>query len=395
MSAIPLAKIGEITTRKKPEKGLEQAEKILTQDPNNVQGHKLLASSAMALKLPHTAVFALESIRDRNPEDVENLKQLAKAYLETGQVAESIRTCDRGLKIQPGDGELQEIVKQASVAQSMEKGRWEEESDFRSKLKDVDEATKLEQESRATTSEDNVEKLIQELYEKIQEEPDNLNHYRQIARYYHQLKDYENAISWIQEARKLEAGKADAALERLESRYYREYVNSLIKVKKEELEKDPDNADLRKEVEEMESERDKFLLEEAAELVKKYPNDYEARYSYGELLLKAGETDKAIQQLQNSVRNPKVRLSALFNLGKAYMEKTFYDLAAEQFETAKSEAPQMNDTKKAIIYELGRCYERMDEKEKAMEEYKSIYAADIGFRDVAEKIDTFYKERNK
>jgi hypothetical protein len=67
-----------------------------------------------------------------------------------------------------------------------------------------------------------------------------------------------------------------------------------------------------------------------------------------------------------------------------------FDLAVAQFQTAKSELPVMDDLKKDVIYELAVCYEGMGKKTEAITEYKIIYSEDIGFRDVADKINAFY-----
>ena len=75
-------------------------------------------------------------------------------------------------------------------------------------------------------------------------------------------------------------------------------------------------------------------------------------------------------------------------------EKTFYDLAIEQFSILKNEIQIMDDRKKDAIYELGCCFELMGEQDKAIEEFKVVYSADISFRDVADKINAFYS-RNK
>ena len=50
----------------------------------------------------------------------------------------------------------------------------------------------------------------------------------------------------------------------------------------------------------------------------------------------------------------------------------------------------MNDLKKEIMYELAQCWELKGDKTAAIEEYKKLYSADIGYRDVAQKIDDFY-----
>jgi hypothetical protein len=50
----------------------------------------------------------------------------------------------------------------------------------------------------------------------------------------------------------------------------------------------------------------------------------------------------------------------------------------------------MDDLKKEVIYELASCFEAMGKAESAIEEYKVIYSDDIGFRDVAAKINAYY-----
>ena len=52
----------------------------------------------------------------------------------------------------------------------------------------------------------------------------------------------------------------------------------------------------------------------------------------------------------------------------------------------------MDERKKEAIYELGCCYESMNKREEAMEEFKLVYSADISFRDVADKINAFYNQ---
>jgi hypothetical protein len=49
--------------------------------------------------------------------------------------------------------------------------------------------------------------------------------------------------------------------------------------------------------------------------------------------------------------------------------------------------------KKDIIYQLAECYEGMGRREDAINEFKLIYSEDIGFRDVADKINAFYSSR--
>ena len=62
----------------------------------------------------------------------------------------------------------------------------------------------------------------------------------------------------------------------------------------------------------------------------------------------------------------------------------------EQLEKAASEIYSMDDTKKDITYEMGTICEAMGQPQKAAEYFKAIYAVDIGYKDVADKIDQAY-----
>ena len=128
--------------------------------------------------------------------------------------------------------------------------------------------------------------------------------------------------------------------------------------------------------------------------MQRYPNELGYRFELCELYFEDGEIDASIKELQLALRSPKVRVKALILLGKAYKAKKFYDLAAEQFTVAKSEIPGISDEKKDVLYELGSCYELQGDMEKAIAEFKSLYGSDIAYRDVAQKIDDFYSNRN-
>ena len=67
-----------------------------------------------------------------------------------------------------------------------------------------------------------------------------------------------------------------------------------------------------------------------------------------------------------------------------------YDLAARRFETAIAEKEIFDDEKKEIIYELGSVLEKQGKTEEAINQFKQIYEIDIGYRDVAAKVDAYY-----
>jgi tetratricopeptide (TPR) repeat protein len=67
-----------------------------------------------------------------------------------------------------------------------------------------------------------------------------------------------------------------------------------------------------------------------------------------------------------------------------------FDLAARTLQSAIKEKIVFDDEKKDLIYNLGCVLESMGKKEEAIEQFKLIYEMDIGYKDVAAKVDAYY-----
>jgi len=376
-----------------PEALMHEAEKFLNSDAGNIDALKILAQAASSAEYWKTAVFVWEEVRKQAPDDTVAANNLAEAHINAGDPEQAVQVAQGVLDVTPANEAAQEMLRKASVAISMKKGKWEEGGDFRDKLKDSDEAIELEQAARSANDEETLTKLVERAKEKLEKEPDNIGYYREIAGHYRKMDKPSEALEWIGKARELPGGKSDTALERtaydLQTRVYKKDIEE----KEAHLEENPGDEKAREELEKLQAEFHKFRLENAARMVEKYPNDNSYKYDYGLLLLDDGQYDKAIQQFQKSQNDPKVRIGSLLNLGRAYRGKRMYDLAADTLENAKGESSLMNDSKKEVIYELAQTYEDAGKTDQAIEEYKAIYAADIGYKDVADKVNAYYEQQ--
>ena len=385
--------IGGSKPAKDPVMAMQNAESQLNANPDNVSAHKQLAINAEAVDLLGTAAFAYEEIYRIESSNLANIKSLMEVYIQLEKNEDAIRVGEIAYRTYPSDDEIQLLVKKASVAQTVEKGNWDKDDDFRQKLKDEDESLKLEQAGRAKTGESGLRSLIDDDLAAVSEEPGNLNIYRNLAANYKKLGELDNALQWVEKARKTEGGKADVNLERLSMSRQREKMTAAICAQQQILETDANNEEALQALAKLSAQERAYRRQSAQNLIQRYPNEFTYRFELGELLLEDGEIDASIKELQLALRAPKVRVQALVLLGKAYKQKKFYDLAAEQFHTAKSEIPGLSDEKKEVLYELGSCYELQGDLDNAMGEFKALYGADIGFRDVAQKIDDFYSRK--
>ncbi|MEO0040164.1 MAG: hypothetical protein RIS38_1112 [Verrucomicrobiota bacterium] len=392
-SALTAGKIAK-SVEADPVAAIHAAEEALAKKPTDTNANKTLALAGLKVGLPELAAFAYEELAANEPGQVQHFVDLANVWISAGEFDHALAAADRGLKSFPGNGDLQEAVRKASVSKTMKKGNWEDKGDFQSKLKDKDEALRLDQASRAVTDGANALAQAGQIARQIQTEPDNLDLYREIVRLFLMAEDLDSAIAWLQRGRLTTLGKADPSLERQESDLLTRRFERNSKQLREALAANPADAASQAALAKNEAELADFRLKTALTQVERYPNDFSYRYELGTLLLAAERLDEAVQQLQYAQRNPKYRQPALLAIGRAFTQGAKYDLAVEQLTTAKTEVLMMNDLKKEIIYALADTFEKMGKAKEAADEYKIIYMADSGYRDVAKKINDFY-ERQK
>lgn len=369
--------------KNKPEQALKSAEKLLRADPLNKNFLILHSRAAEAADMPDVAIHSMETARDHYPKDINILNRLAALYADVEMTAEAKNCYAQVLQMKPNDPKALKNLKDASALDTMRKGHWEEEGDYRNKLKDQDESVRLEQAQRAVKTDKDVSTLIEEALQKVEKEPENLNYRRALAELYVRAGQYDEALNVLHTAQEMTGGgdpEIDRAISNVRIKQFDEEIGAL------EQAGDSDALEAAK------ARKDEFLMATAAERVRRYPNDLLFKFDYGVLLYDHGRIDEAIQQFQPAQKNPQKRIRTLYYLALCFKQKEQYDIAAEQLEKAASEMFTMDDNKKDIVYELGALNDAMGNIDKAVEYFKQIYAVDIGYKDVARKIETAYKK---
>jgi tetratricopeptide (TPR) repeat protein len=80
-------------------------------------------------------------------------------------------------------------------------------------------------------------------------------------------------------------------------------------------------------------------------------------------------------------------------LGRCFAKRGMNDMAARKFQDALKEKLTFDEEKKELLYELGSVLEKMNKPDDAIEQFKQIYEADIGYRDVSAKVDAYYASK--
>jgi len=374
---------------------MAEAEKMLAVCPQNSAALRVLAKAAESLGYWGTSASAYQSIAQFEPNNEKNLIAFGNALVKNQQPDEAMQVCEKILRKNPANGDAQALARSASVVKTMVKGNWEnQDEDFKKKLKNSEESVDLEKAASLVSDEETLTRMVEKLKAQIETDPENVNLYRDICGNLRTLKRYDEALEFVRKARQQPLGKSDSTLEKLEHDFIVSSMDVKIAELSQKLESNPKDTAIATELEELKKKEHSYKVENARDMVERYPNDYNYRFIYGTLMFEEGKLDEAIMQFQLSQRNPKVRMQSLLGLGRAFIAGKKFDLAVDQLETAKKESKLMNDSKKEIIYELASAYELMGQMDKAFNEYKEIYSADISYKDVSAKINAYYASKS-
>ena len=373
--------------KSRPVEAMVIAEQILENDPLGSTGNKILAESALAAGLPKTACFAYEILLKSSPKDYDLTMAYGEALATSGQIAKAEATYVELMRTYPQKGEITAALKNLSARKTLDEGGYEALADgsgsYRDILKNKDEAVKLEQESRSEKTDDVSINLIGEYEARLVNEPRNLKLVRNIAELYTQKKQFDKALEYYERIRSSESG-GDASLEKvIADTTIKKYDHLLSQF-------DLSNPDQAAQAEQVKRDRAFFQLEETRKRAERYPTDLQIKFELGQLLFQTGKFNEAMAEFQKAQANPQRRLQAMAYLGQCFAAKGMNDMAARRIQDALKEKPAFDDEKKELIYLLGSVLEKMGKKEEAIEQFKQIYEMDIGYKDVAAKVDAYY-----
>jgi tetratricopeptide (TPR) repeat protein len=377
---------------KNPAEAMAIAEQILNGDPSNSSAHRIIVDAAKALELPHTAVLSYETLIKASPKDRNLAIDFAHALAEAGDVSPDEN--NRGEKLliallreNPQDSELSQALKNLSARKTMTQGGYDAaeggKASFRDMLRNKEQAVSLEQESRIMKTEDVTARLIGEDETRLQTEPNNLKLIRHLAELYTAKKQFDQALELYGRIKNSEMGNEPTLDQAIIETTVRRFDQRIAEL-------NPFETNHAEAAAKIQAEKLNFQLTETQKRVEKYPTDLVIRHEMGVLYFQAGKTGEAIQEFQKAQGNPHKRLAAMNYLAQCFARRKMFDLAARTLQNAIKEKAGFDDEKKDLIYNLGCVFENMGKKEEAVDQFKIIYETDIGYKDVAAKVDAFY-----
>jgi tetratricopeptide (TPR) repeat protein len=115
-------------------------------------------------------------------------------------------------------------------------------------------------------------------------------------------------------------------------------------------------------------------------------SDVRAHYDLGTAYKEMGLLDEAISSFQAALRASADHLPTYEVMGQTFIEMGKPEAAVRSLERAVESANTVEDELVGIYYYLGRAYEALDNKTSAVEFYDRVFALDINFADVTERL---------
>ena len=119
--------------------------------------------------------------------------------------------------------------------------------------------------------------------------------------------------------------------------------------------------------------------------------DWQAHYDLGIAFKEMGLVDEAIAELQKALRDPTGRLRTAEALGRCFIEKEQYSVAATVMKRAVESDSRGDELKIGLLYWIGRCEEAQHRLIEALNWYQRVFALDIKFEDVSGRVKQLAK----
>lgn len=352
-------------------------ERYLGLDPLHEGTNLALGRSLQKAGLKRSALAVFRAYAGVEPRCLEAARSAGALLYAEGQIDDALELYEQALRIDPRDQDSLKARKNLAAEGALKKSGIENAKHSRELLKDSEAQRQIERQSRLQLSPDEIAAELAPLEEQLAERPSDLKLLRRVADLRRMEGDEQGALDCLEAALAVEPGDGDLA----------DKVGDLRLALQEKR-----VADARKRGDEHAAQfAGKALAEaQAAEFrrrVQRNPTDLGLRYHLGTALLRLERADEAIAELQQAVKDPRMKVEALVALGGAFKLKGLGDLALGQLQKALDATGPGGKLGKDILYEMGLLAQAAGKADQALAHFSRIIEQDIGFRDVAKRVE--------
>jgi len=358
---------------------VKSAEQYLASNPLDVDANLFLGEALEAGEYYKSACAVYEFIAEIAPKNPEGLKRAGAMMYQLGEHAKALQFYERALEVDPRDQDALKQRKNLAAETALNQRDAQGATHSRDQIKDKEQARDLERTQRLHKTEDEWREEIERLEARYADAPGDVDLLEKMALAHEKLRDFEAALDMIERACEYRRDSMELQSRRVALR------EKVLKKQIARADKDGDTAKANR----LEEELREMQLEALREQVRLRPSDADLRVRLGQQLLKIGEVDAAASEFQKAVDDPRLGRDASYHLGQAFQQKGYADLARKNYERAMEGGSPSDERSKEILYNLGSIAEEQGQTDEARALFARIFEVDIGYRDVAEKMEQY------
>ncbi|MBN1796095.1 MAG: tetratricopeptide repeat protein [Sedimentisphaerales bacterium] len=377
---------------KTPLEQMLNAEYLLAKAPEHISYAQAMLKAAYTGGFVNTTVWLADLLfsanNASNRPSVNAYILLKDAYASIGQFEKAIIACKKASELKHGDGSLDDEYKRLSAEYTMARGKYDQEGDFTKAIKDRDKQRIIQASDGVVKSDDFRQSLINDARKNLSMKPGSQQNILNLAKV---LADTEvdplenEAISLLLDDY---ADRNDFEFKKRADEIKINQVKRHLRHAKRASNENPKDLQAAQQAETLQKQLIQTELEHWQKTTEHYPTDLQAKYEYGLRLLNAGRHDEAIPLFQQAQRDPRRKIAAITKIGICFFKKDWLSDAQELFLRAIEEYEIKDDAiAKDLQYNLGLCYEKQGDAQKAVDIYRRIAQIDFGYRDVSKRID--------
>jgi tetratricopeptide (TPR) repeat protein len=388
---------------------LEHGEEILVRNPWDVGTQMDMAEAADALGLLDMAIWTLEHARQKDPQDATVNRALARLYEKRGNFAQAISLWELVRKVDPRDIEAQHKAKDLAASDTIARGNYQavvnppqevegEVVEQQNKATATTQLTQTEPTAPAlastTGSSDRHNREVIALRTRLAADPTNPSVYLQLAAVYRRFGQIDQARELLQEGLGPTGNYFELAFELADLDI--EPFRKNLALTDEKLRENSQDEELRKIRIRLLKEINTRELDLYRSRADRFPTEMQNRMELGLRLLRAGQTDEAIMELQAARSDPRQRWRSLLYLGYCFKSRNNWRLAQRNFEEALQSLPPGEDAmRKELLFQLAQGNADAGDLSKAVDLAYELANLDFGYRDIGRLLDEWQQRLQK
>jgi tetratricopeptide (TPR) repeat protein len=367
---------------------LEHGEQVLTRNPWEIGTQLDMAGAADAAGLLDTAIFILTQAREKDARDPTVNRALARLLEKRGNFTEAIKLWELVRQKVPSDAEAVHKAKDLAASETIQRGKYD------SAVTEASPVMKMALEAQAAAANDKAGREVDALKARIDADPTQPMPYLQLAALHRRQGRTEQALEVLHQG--VGPTGKDFQLQVEIAELELEPFRKNLALTDEQLKADADDEELRKVRVRLLKEINTRELELLRLKSDRQPGDLGLHFDLGVRLLRAGQTDEAIGELQQVRKDPRMLGKAAMYLGFCFKNRNNWRLAERNFrEALKSLPPTEDASRKEVMFQLATGTAEAGDLAQAVEFGHELANQDYLYRDIGRLLDEWQVKLQK